>query len=145
MNIKSYCHQQVAKALREGRLVKSDSCSECGNPGHLIAHHDEYSIAKALVVRWMHYSCHSLGHRYKFKITIKETQVTSSYKTTRPNGELVCSLRLKQELSRTILSKLAGVPQYAIRKIEVGLRINIDTLRAVAEVLGCTMDDLVTD
>jgi DNA-binding transcriptional regulator YiaG len=75
MNLKQYCRSQVTKALKKGVIVRADSCAECGRKGSkkrpLIAHHDEYSIEKAHVVRWMHRPCHMSWHK-KYVATVNE-------------------------------------------------------------------------
>ena len=51
---------QVARALRDGVLVRPAACSACGNPGRVDGHHDDY--AKPLDVRWLCASCHRAWH-----------------------------------------------------------------------------------
>ena len=47
----------VNNAIRDGRLVKPETCSQCGERGTRIeAHHDDYS--KPLEVRWLCVLCH---------------------------------------------------------------------------------------
>jgi hypothetical protein len=46
----------VAKALKDGRLVRPGLCESCHKPGRIQAHHDDYS--KRLDVRWLCHSCH---------------------------------------------------------------------------------------
>lgn len=56
---KRYAHEQVAYAVKTGRL-KKESCEVCGEQkSH--AHHDDYN--KPLVVRWLCTDCHKRWHR----------------------------------------------------------------------------------
>jgi ribosomal protein S27AE len=50
----------VARAIREGVLVRPDACSSCGARGRIHGHHDDY--AKPLDVRWLCASCHGQWH-----------------------------------------------------------------------------------
>ena len=51
----------VSGAVHAGRLVKPDSCEQCGWSGlWLDAHHDDYT--RPLSVRWLCRSCHRLLH-----------------------------------------------------------------------------------
>ena len=60
-------HWAVKRALRSGRLVRPDTCSECGSEARLQAHHDDYS--KQLDVRWLCSRCHGAEH---FPVAIVE-------------------------------------------------------------------------
>lgn len=53
-------HRTVAKAVKAGRLVRPELCEDCGQPGQIQAHHDDYS--KRLVVRWLCHACHIEAH-----------------------------------------------------------------------------------
>jgi transposase-like protein len=51
----------VASALKNGRLIRSVSCEECGRTRCVLhAHHDDYG--KPLSVRWLCVSCHRTWH-----------------------------------------------------------------------------------
>lgn len=52
---------KVAKALRAGRLIRPSTCSACGEPGLIEAHHDDYD--KPLDVIWLCTSCHAAHER----------------------------------------------------------------------------------
>ena len=57
---------------------------------------------------------------------------------------LVRELRTEREMSQADLSRLSGVSQQAISKIETGARVNIGilTLEALARALGCELSDI---
>lgn len=49
----------VNNAVRDGRMVRLQSCEECGGPSPEM-HHDDYS--KPLEVRWLCHPCHTSLH-----------------------------------------------------------------------------------
>lgn len=53
-------HKAVAKARKDGILVKPSTCEWCVEPA-AIAHHEDYS--KPLQVIWLCDKCHSRRHR----------------------------------------------------------------------------------
>lgn len=58
---KARCHHQLQKAVREGRVLKSNSCQTCGAVGIRIeGHHPDYS--KPLAVIWLCHVCHKNLH-----------------------------------------------------------------------------------
>ena len=54
------CHVAVREALRTGRIVKPNKCSNpnCNNTNKIESHHPDYS--KELEVMWLCRSCHGL-------------------------------------------------------------------------------------
>lgn len=50
----------VQQAIRSGRLVRPESCSECGASCKPHGHHDDYS--QPLIVRWLCRACHAAFH-----------------------------------------------------------------------------------
>lgn len=58
---KRAAHTLLGNAIRDGRVVKPENCSECGACGRIEGHHDDY--AKPLEVRWLCRSCHVAHHR----------------------------------------------------------------------------------
>lgn len=58
-------------ALRDGKLVRPDTCEHCGQKETLQAHHCDYS--KPLDVMWLCVPCHSAWHR-KFTPVYPELQ-----------------------------------------------------------------------
>ena len=55
----------VGNAIRDGRLVKPDRCSECGDSGVIHGHHEDYT--KPLEVLWLCVPCHSARHKASVK------------------------------------------------------------------------------
>lgn len=53
-------HSAVSNALRGGRLVKPDTCEDCGSTFALHGHHDDYT--QPLKVRWLCALCHHRWH-----------------------------------------------------------------------------------
>ena len=53
-------HYLVAKAIREGVLIRADRCECCREYIKTEGHHDDYS--KPLVVRWLCRPCHRFQH-----------------------------------------------------------------------------------
>lgn len=49
-------HDAVARALRNGTLVKPETCQRCPKKGRLEAHHEDYE--KPLEVEWLCRRCH---------------------------------------------------------------------------------------
>ena len=47
----------VAQAVKTGRLVRPDSCSECGQLAKVPGHHEDYW--RLLVVQWLCPTCHA--------------------------------------------------------------------------------------
>lgn len=52
--------QKARRAVLRGILKRPEVCSECGLPGRIQGHHDDYS--KPLAVRWVCHVCHSKIH-----------------------------------------------------------------------------------
>jgi hypothetical protein len=60
--MKYAAHIIVANAVRDGRLSKTNKCSECGKVSSSIhGHHDDYAMA--LYVRWLCPLCHKKWHK----------------------------------------------------------------------------------
>jgi hypothetical protein len=55
-------HSKVFRAIRSGRLKRSEVCTFCRRIGKTQAHHSDYS--KPLEVLWLCHSCHQLIHEY---------------------------------------------------------------------------------
>jgi ribosomal protein S27AE len=49
-------HNKLNNAVRDGKIVKPDHCEICGKPGHIHAHHSDYS--DQLLVVWICARCH---------------------------------------------------------------------------------------
>lgn len=60
--IKKGASTMVGNAVRDGKLIKPETCEACGSiPSRLHGHHDDY--AKPLDVRWLCPGCHSKWHQ----------------------------------------------------------------------------------
>jgi len=51
----------VSHAIRDGKLVRPETCSKCGSPGFIEAHHEDYT--KSLDVNWLCKECHIARHQ----------------------------------------------------------------------------------
>ena len=59
-------HEAVRRAIKSGRLVRPDTCEECGAGGTIEAAHFNYS--ERLRVRWLCLSCHRSWDRAEPKV-----------------------------------------------------------------------------
>lgn len=50
----------VHNAIRDGKLIRPDSCEMCGSADKIQAHHHDYN--KPLDVVWLCYKCHMAEH-----------------------------------------------------------------------------------
>ena len=81
---KDRAHKLVAKALKDGVLIKSAVCESCGSDcstNRIVAHHNDYD--KPYEVIWLCSACHSSGHngvsRYKFAKTIARRRMYNQW------------------------------------------------------------------
>jgi len=51
----------LGNAVRNGKIEKPDTCSECGDGGRIHGHHEDY--AYPMSVRWLCPACHVAWHR----------------------------------------------------------------------------------
>ena len=56
-------HNAVIRAIRKGKLERSNTCQVCGKQGKTEGHHDNYS--ESLHVVWLCVECHRQYHRGK--------------------------------------------------------------------------------
>lgn len=67
---KTQCHTVMNNALRNGKVIKSQSCQSCGTTEAKIhGHHPDYS--KPLEVMWLCASCHARQHRIEREVVRK--------------------------------------------------------------------------
>jgi len=60
--IKRMASTIVGNAVRDGKIIKTDSCESCKTkPNRLHGHHDDYAFP--LVVRWLCPGCHNKWHK----------------------------------------------------------------------------------
>jgi hypothetical protein len=53
----------VEYAVKVGKLIKPNNCSQCGTSCKPEAHHDSYDYDQRLNVRWLCRKCHAAHHR----------------------------------------------------------------------------------
>lgn len=58
---RNMAHRAVFVAVRAGRLIKPENCSECGRAGRIHGHHEDYS--RPLDVVWLCGRCHGKRHK----------------------------------------------------------------------------------
>jgi len=68
-------------------------------------------------------------------------------KLTLPIAKNIKKHRTNQGFSQDKLSKLAGVTLHTITKIESGATLDprVETVKRIADALGCTIDNLVSN
>lgn len=54
-------HTALNNAVRDGKIIKPDRCSNCNEEGKLHAHHNDYS--RPLEVEWLCVVCHRQFHK----------------------------------------------------------------------------------
>lgn len=64
-------HIIVGNFLRDGKLIKPDTCAECRSTERLHAHHSDYS--RPLDVVWLFHTCHVEWHQHNKPIYAPET------------------------------------------------------------------------
>jgi len=57
-----HVHWKTIYAIRTGRLVRPETCEQCGETHRVVAHHPDYQ--EPYLVEWLCYSCHKLGHNH---------------------------------------------------------------------------------
>lgn len=57
---KQYAHEQLAYAVKTGKIERLYLCESCGKRGDMHGHHDDYS--KPLDVIWLCPACHKQRH-----------------------------------------------------------------------------------
>ena len=55
-------HQLISNAIKNGKLIKQNYCSECNSTLKIEAHHDDYT--KPMDIRWLCELCHIRWHRH---------------------------------------------------------------------------------
>lgn len=92
----------VKCALRDGRLIRPDYCSQCKKMRSVVAHHDDY--AKPLDVRWLCRQCHQNWHELNgrgLNYHLSDLDRLRSVNHTEPNvGEVDERYQRMIELSR---------------------------------------------
>ena len=62
---KAWCHNMLNDWLKDGRIVKSPYCYNCGKKTEVEAHHDDYN--QPLRVYWLCFKCHGKVSRKAVK------------------------------------------------------------------------------
>ena len=56
---RKHARDAVYRALKEGRMVKPQTCQDCGKEAYLEGHHSSYEESHWLDVQWCCKSCHN--------------------------------------------------------------------------------------
>lgn len=68
--LKLKAHRTTSNAIRDGKLIRPPSCSQCGKQCAPEAHHHDYSMP--LDVIWLCRSCHCRHHRNQAIIALAQ-------------------------------------------------------------------------
>lgn len=79
-------HKLTQQALATGKLMRPNSCEDCGRIGWVLAHHDDYN--NPLDIRWLCGRCHNLVHGEWWRI---EDLMTKIEKENEPDSLVLSS------------------------------------------------------
>lgn len=57
---KKWAQEQLAKAIRQGIIVRPVSCERCDRIGRIHGHHEDYDMP--FDVKWLCHQCHAVTH-----------------------------------------------------------------------------------
>lgn len=109
----------VAKAFKEGRLVRPSTCSQCGEERpRIVGHHDDYR--KPLSVRWLCDRCHR-RHHIAVDGPPKRGEPMGEPTTVARIGDRIATARGMRGISVEDLARLVGVDVDQITALERGI------------------------
>lgn len=117
---KVIAHQMIQTGIRNGSIIRPNSCNKCKKQNKLHAHHGDYS--KPLAIQWLCVQCHRLEHGPIPKVPRKIYKGEKS-NLAKLNEDQVISIRKKlgKGFSQTELSIKYGVSWGTIHYIKEGL------------------------
>ena len=127
--------EAVARALKDGQLVRAIACEGCGFTGYRVAHHPDYS--QPLIVEWLCSVCHK-----------KRSHRAVNGETIRPRGPQITTSHISRRNSETALPRLIVVALLATKRLtfaEIGVKLGVSRQRAAQLVARARERGLIED